>query len=180
MSASTRLPSRRHAARVGGSNLAWTQGPNIADFTTFIYSVVKIPQSVLPPSDPTIGYAYAVAFEIVNPAIGTASAILYSQAVYNLGVSNIINFAQDQPGAPDVEGSNPPQPYFANLRTQWKINNFVAGEVSSSSDEGTSQSLEVPEWVKKMSLAELQYVKDPYGRQYLAIAQRYGTLWGLT
>jgi hypothetical protein len=37
-----------------------------------------------------------------------------------------------------------------------------------------------PEAMKTFTLANLQNLKTPWGREYLAIAQRAGTTWGLT
>ena len=34
--------------------------------------------------------------------------------------------------------------------------------------------------MKDFTLANLQNLKTPYGRQYLAWAQAYGPLWGLS
>jgi len=52
--------------------------------------------------------------------------------------------------------------------------------VGASEDEATSQTLLTPEAMKGLTLADLQNLKTPWGRQYLAFAQSYGTLWGIT
>ena len=135
-------------------------------------------------ASPVIAIAFQVALEIVNPALALvgapyiypqpggvpAQSMLYTFAVYNLAGSNLINYAQD----------TPPSTYFTDLRATLKIGNFVPGVISSSSDEGTSQSLLNPEVMKNLLFADLVYLKDPYGRQYLAIAARFGSLWGFT
>ncbi|MGK4402076.1 hypothetical protein ACSMFV_23465, partial [Citrobacter portucalensis] len=89
--------------------------------------------------------------------------VLYSQAVYNLAAS-LINFG--------------PEDVFGPVREKLGINNFTAGVISASADESTSQTRVVSDALKNLSLADLQQLKDPYGRWYLAIAQQYGDLWG--
>jgi hypothetical protein len=37
-----------------------------------------------------------------------------------------------------------------------------------------------PDFVKTLTLANLQQLKTPWGRQYLAYAQSAGPLWGLS
>jgi|APCry1669192062_1035393.scaffolds.fasta_scaffold00554_4 hypothetical protein len=152
--------------------------PTVTGFQSFIYNVMGIDPLVLPSDSPVIGWAFQVAMMIVSPdlaivatANGTTPATsLYELAVYNLAGDNLVNYAQDQAG----------RTYFADLRASLKINAFAAGVVTSASDAGTSDSLAVPESLKNLTLSDLQNLKTPWGRAYLAIAQRYGTLWGLT
>ena len=170
-------------------------GPTLAGFITFIRQVMGIDTTILPDADTVIPMALAVAMAIVNPALKAVSlptidsggaAIssgpsIYTLAVYNLGGDNIINYAHDQPGAADVVGSDPPMPFFAWTRKQWNINGFVSGVIQSAGDEGTSESMVVQEAAKNFTLANLQQLKTPYGRQYLAFAQSYGpSTWGIT
>jgi len=129
-----------------------------------------VPMSALPDDSPAIGYAYEVAIAIVSQQLNLANPLIYTLAVYNLGGDNLINWA------PDV----PPSTYFADLRTKFGCLSFVAGTISSASDEGTSESIDVVENLKNLTLSDLQSLKTPYGRQYLAFAMRIGTLWGLT
>jgi hypothetical protein len=90
--------------------------------------------------------------------------------VYNLGGDMLINWTPDQPG----------QVYFANLRTSFGTNNWAPGVVTSTSDGGTSTSLTNPEFMKEFTMANLQNLKTPYGRQYLAWAQSTGSIWGMS
>jgi hypothetical protein len=161
--------------------------PTLAGFQAFITGVMNIKPTDLPPTSPTIQMAFAVALAIVNPALrcspipsadaagvplsaGGATSTMYDLAVYNLAGSNLLNFAQDQPG----------RRYFARLRKKLNITGFVSGVVQSSGDEGTNVSLVVQDAAKAFTLANLQQLKDPYGRQYLAIAQSYGpATWGM-
>ncbi len=171
--------------------------PTLAGFITFIRDIMGITTTVLPDNSPVIGMAFAVALAIVNPALrcvripqaDSTGAVLnagglsiYSLAVNNLAADNLINYAQDLPGATPVEGSNPPLPFFAWTRAQWNINGFVSGVISGSADEGTSQSLVVQEAAKAFTLKDLQNLKTPYGRTYLGYAQSYGPTgpWGIS
>jgi hypothetical protein len=125
---------------------------------------------VLPDASTDIDTALALSLEIVYLGILDASPLYYDQAVYNLATSNLIELAQDQTG----------QTFFSALRTKFNILNFVPGLISSTADENTSESLLNPEFMKKLTIADLQYLKTPYGRAYLAIAQRIGSVWGMT
>lgn len=163
--------------------------PTVAGFLTFIRTVMGISSTILPDDDPVIPYAFEVARALVNPALacvtspsidGPPSISIYNLAVYNLAGSNLLSYAQDQPGAPNVKGSKPPAPYFQNLRKVWNINGFVPGVIQSSSDEATSMSLVVLEAAKNFTLSNLQNMKNPYGRQYEAFSQDYGSIWGIS
>jgi hypothetical protein len=125
--------------------------------------------------------AYQVALTIVNPQLCAVPTItqpgmtprpsIYALAVYNLAGSNVINFAPDQDG----------RTYFQAARERLGIGKFTPGVVSGTSDNGTATSLLNPEFMKNLTLANLQNLKDEYGRQYLMFAQLAGpTIWGLT
>lgn len=154
-----------------------------------------ISTSVLPDSSMWLKFALANAMALCNPALCVITLPLtdaagvsisdgrtiYTEAVYNLGADNLINYAQDPPNAPPVAGSEPPTPYFAYARRQWNINGFVSGVIQSASDESTSESMVVMEAAKNFTLGNLQNLKTPWGRTYLALAQSYGpNVWGLT
>ncbi len=171
--------------------------PTLAGFQSFMLNVMGITTELLPPTAPVVEMAYDIAIDIVNLQIAIASPDIYTLAVYNLAGSNIVNYAQDQiyasqsaapPGStllPDntvlyMRSSNGVGlPYFAFLRQQWNILGFAGGVVQSSSDVSTSESMVIQEAAKDFTLADIQYLKDPFGRHYLALAQRYGTLWGM-
>ncbi len=163
--------------------------PSLAGFLAFVRGQMRITTDVLPDGSPVIGLALAVSLAIVNTAFkavgscapalpGVPAVSIYTLMVYNLAGSNLINYAQDLPDAPPVEGSK--LPFFQNLREKFDTNGFVSGVIQSSSDNGTGNSMVVQEAAKNFTLADLQYLKDPWGRQYLAFAQRFGTLWGIT
>lgn len=167
-----------------------TSQPTLAGFQNFITSVMGISTTILPSNSPVIGMAFAVALSIVNQALvnvcvpqfdstgaqlNSGGLSIYALCVYNLAGSNLLAYAQDQNGAPVVEGSGDPGlPFFQWTRKQFNINGFTSGVVQASSDDGTSVSLVVQEAAKMFTLANLQALKDPYGRQYLALAQSYG------
>jgi hypothetical protein len=160
--------------------------PTLAGFLSFIRNGMGITTTVLPDNSVWITYAFNVAMALVNQALSAVVVdpvtgdTIYSLAVYNLAASNLLNYAQDLTGAANVAGSDPPAPFFQYTRSKWNISSFVSGVVQSTSDEGTSMSLVVPEQLQQLTLANLQQLKDPFGRQYLAFAQDYGTLWGLS
>ena len=148
--------------------------PTLAGFLAFVRSQMGVPASALPDDSAYLVWAYDVALELVNQNLQCASPTIYMLAVYNCAASNLLAFAQDVPQDPPVTLG-----YFAALRKQFNMNAFTL-PVSSGSDEGTSTSYVVPEFLSSLSLADLGYLTNPYGRQYLAFAQRYGTVWGLS
>lgn len=144
--------------------------PTLAGFQDFVTNQMQVPTTALPVGSQALTDAYCVAMEIANDVMAMVAPTIYTLMVYNLAGDALVNFAIDIP----------PSTYFAGLRSQFNINSQVNGIVSASSDEGTSQSLMLPDLFKEMTLADLNYLKTPWGRQYLAFAQRYGTAWGLS
>ena len=154
--------------------------PNLADFTTFVYSATQtptgapIPTSALPTNSPYIGYAYNVALALAYQGLQFIAPGIYVLAVYNLGLDRLINFAPDQTG----------QTYFATLRssppTGYGINNFVPGVVTAASDVSTSSTLTAPGFMQHLTLSDLQRLKTPFGLTYLSFVQDMGTLWGMS
>jgi hypothetical protein len=141
-----------------------------AGFLAFVRTQMQITTNDLPDNSPYVPAAYAAALEVVNQQIQQVSPLFYDLAVYNLGGSNIVNYAQDYGGSS----------FFAKLREKWNINAWAAGVVQSTSDVSTSTGLLIPKFGEGLTLADLQHLKDPWGRAYLQIAQRYGPLVGLT
>jgi hypothetical protein len=145
--------------------------PNQADYLTFLRNTVGITATALPDDNPAIATSLPLAQETVNPAIQLVSGLLYTQAVYNLATDTLFNIAQD----------TAPSTYFEERRKRWNIYGFVAGVVSTASDNGTGDGLVVPESLSYLTLADLQNLKTPWGRAYLAIAQKWGPdLFGIT
>jgi hypothetical protein len=156
--------------------------PTLAGFLTFVRDVMGITTAQLPDNSPWLALSYCLAKEIVNEAILIASPLLYQQAVYNLAGSNLLNFTQDQlPIVPYPANSDSTVGFFAYTRKLYNMLGFVSGIIQAAADESTSESMVVPEQFKDFTVANLQQLKDPYGRAYLGIAQAYGpSLWGLT
>ncbi|OYV61588.1 MAG: hypothetical protein B7Z69_00555 [Actinobacteria bacterium 21-73-9] len=98
------------------------------------------------------------------------SPLMFQQAVYNLAGDVLLNIAQDQAD----------RGFFSEYRDRLGLNDFVPGMIGSASDTGTSQALANPDWVRTLTLGNLQNLKTPYGRAYLAIAQNYGTWFAMS
>jgi len=136
----------------------------------------------LPDNSPWIPLCFCLAKDLVFIEILAASPLFYQQAVYNLAASNLLNFAQDPvptvvypPGDPAGLG------FFAYTRKTYNMLGFVSGVIQAAADESTSESMVVPDAFKDFTVANLQQLKDPYGRFYLGVAQSYGpAVWGLT
>lgn len=70
--------------------------------------------------------------------------------------------------------------YFAQLRTKFNLGIFAPGVVASASDVSTSTGLLNQDFMKGLTLEDLQLLKTPWGRAYMAIAQKIGpTIWGV-
>jgi len=142
----------------------------IATFITFIRDIMGVNDTVLPDDSPFITYSLTGAVNIVNLQIKTLSPFLYEMALNNLAADNLVNWAQDSTGST----------FWADLRKSFGVNNFAAGVVQSANDNSTGMSALVPDFFKGLTMGNLQSLKTPYGRQYLAIVQDWGPLWGLS
>jgi hypothetical protein len=144
------------------------QSPNIADFTTF-----AIGEGVPSGDLPTTGIQWAqwalnmALDQTLGDEMGSVSSAYpqaYVLAVYNCAMHNLVKIGQDVS----------PLTYFTDTREAFKLSSFLGGVVLASGDETTSQTLAVPESLKQMTLRDLDYVKTPWGRQYLEFSQMYG------
>lgn len=145
--------------------------PTLAGFSEFVYSTMGIDPLNLPTNSPVIGMAYDISLAIVNTDLAVLAGSLYALAVYNLAGSILLNTAPDQAG----------RTYFFDLRKSLDLTKWQAGLVSSTSDSSTSTSLLNPEFMQTLTLANLQQLKDPYGRAYLALAQLAGSsIYGIS
>ena len=159
--------------------------PTIAGFQAFLTNIVGVPSVALPSDSPVITYAFDFALSTVNLQLSAAwsppgSWTPYQIAVYNLAADIMINWAQDPTDEPIYNQGPPPLQYFAWLRAQYCVNQFVAGVVQSTSDEGTSTSLVVSKAFDGLTINQLTNLRTPYGRAYLGLAQTVGTLWGIS
>lgn len=161
-------------------------GPTLTGYLAFLRDVAGIPVPALPDNAPVIPISLSVSLGIVNmqlqcvgyvptailaqAGLPTNGPTIYDLACYNLATDRLINFAPDQSGST----------FFADLRSSFSINTFVAGVIASTFDQGTGQTMVVPDAMKGLTLSDLQRLKTPYGRQYLEFAQAAGDLWGIT
>ncbi len=159
--------------------------PTLAGFIDFIRNVMQINSTVLPDASPTIPFALSVSLATVNTAlcgagytpgvVGVPAVSIYTFAVYNLAGDRVVNYAPDNGSL-----SPPDNTYFANLRDTLKINAFISGVIQSAGDESTNESMIVQKAAENFTLGDLQNLKTPWGRTYLALAQDYGEIIGLT
>lgn len=131
--------------------------------------------------------AAALPSNLVNGAAFATVVAGTTPAGYSGGVAGTVTSGNtftypltSNPGAETVPGTYL-STFFASLRDQWNIDTVSTGVVSESHDESTGSSFLVPDQMKSFTLADLQNLKTPYGRAYMAFAQKYGqTIWGLT
>jgi hypothetical protein len=113
-----------------------------------------------------------------NSQPGPAQTTLGTQIVVT-GATTFVYSIAANPGALAQAGTASGL-FFANLRQRFNCSGFVPGVISASNDETTGQSILNPDFMKTLTLGNLQNLKTPYGRQYLALAQDYGQVWGLS
>lgn len=139
---------------------------SLSGFIGFVRTDMGIDATQVPDNSPSISMAYGGAVEWVNQDIEMVMPQFYAVAVYNLAASFLVNFGTES--------------VFAETRDKLKLNDFTAGVITGASDNATSAQRLVPDFFKDLSLADLQMLKDPWGRRYLMIAQQFGSLWGLS
>jgi hypothetical protein len=144
--------------------------PNVADLTTFLRDVVKVPVDALPDGSQYIAWALSYAQELTVHALRRVGSDYYVFAVYSLATSFLLNWCPDQPD----------QTFFADQQRQLGLTTFVGGVVQSTADQATSDSLLSPEFLSGLTIQQLQALKDPYGRQWLAMQQDMGNVWGIS
>lgn len=139
---------------------------SLSGFIDFVLTDMGINATQVPDDSPSISLAYGGAVEWVNQDIEMVMPQFYAVAVYNLAASFLVNYGTES--------------VFAETRDKLKLNDFTAGVITGASDNATSAQRLVPDFFKDLSLADLQMLKDPWGRRYLMIAQQFGSLWGLS
>lgn len=118
---------------------------------------------------PWIGYAFN-ASKNLTLVVSTVAAQDYVNVVY-CGAAHTQLFI-----TPDL----PNQQWFANARTNFKMLAPVNGLVTQASDQGTSSTTVVPDTMKRLNFADLQFITTPWGRLWLGWGQDYGTPWGIS
>lgn len=151
--------------------MAWTDpnSPNLADFTSFVTDSMAIPVSALPTNSVWIGYAFNQAMDLVfgPPWI---SGLSYTLAVYNCAGHLLLFITPDQTG----------QTYFADARAQFDLLSFRPGAIDASGDQGTNSAFATPEQLRSLTVGDLDFLKTPWGRAYLAYAMDFGPIGGIT
>lgn len=150
--------------------MAWANpsAPNLPDFTLFVANNMGIATAVLPTDSPFIGYAFNRALAL---AINVCGGIDYTLAVYNCAGHILVKTAPDQNGRADL----------ATLREKLGLAKFAAGVVAATSDQSTATTLAVPEALSQLTIGDLDFLRTPWGRDYLAHAQDFGpSVWGLS
>lgn len=130
--------------------------------------VITIDTIDIPDDDSVIDSCYAIASEICYDFASLGFDTLYEMAFYNLAFESLVGLSNSEP----IEA----------IRCIYQYNSLATGLVASASDVSTSTSLTIPAHLSEMSLLELGYLKTPWGRQYLKIAQQFRTLsaWGVS
>src|SRR5579864_6289087 len=105
--------------------------PNLADYTLFVFNVMGISSTYLPPSSPFITYAYNRAINIVLN-VQVALGAEYTLAVYNCAAHMQLKIT------PDQEVNGVAYTYFAGKRQEYNLLTPSFGVVLSSGDNGTS------------------------------------------
>jgi len=141
-----------------------------AGFLAFIRSSMGITAAVLPDASSDIDNALNLALSIVYQPVQRFSPSIYDIMAYHLAGHNLVEMATDQQNIT----------FFAELRKQFNINGFVPGVITSASDNGTSTGTQAPEFMLTLTMADLQYIKTPWGRSYMTYAQRAGVIWGVS
>lgn len=161
--------------------------PTIAGYIAFIRNNMGITTDQLPDDSMFIPLTYNVALQLVNlllkvPSLGVVydktQPSIYTLCVYNLAGDRLLNWAQDPVDAPIYKND---LPYFAYVRDGLNLTGLKTGVIQSTNDLSTGGSYVVPEFFKNLTLADLSYLKTPYGQTYLMFAQDYGpTDWGIS
>lgn len=91
------------------------------------------------------------------------------------------NLASNPGTATLLAGAAVQQTLFATARQKFRLGQFFPGMVSTSSDVSTSVGLENPDFMRGLTIENLQLMSTPFGRAYMAIAQKAGpAVWGVS
>ncbi|WP_244097479.1 hypothetical protein [Burkholderia cenocepacia] len=140
-----------------------------AGYLQFLRDVVGVPVAALPDDSMSVTLSYQVGTELVPRGFACASATIYEIMAYSAATSFLLNNTPDQPG----------QSWFDDIRSKFGLLEGFNGIIQSAADQGTSAAAVVPDWVKRATLQDLQWMKDPWGRQLLAYLQMQGSMWSL-
>jgi hypothetical protein len=162
--------------------------PTLAGFQEWLTLAMQVPSAAMP-SSYLVELAYYTALGTVNRKLLVVPWD-YQRAVYNLGGDRLVNVAQDPNPLPDGYPLAPgpinnkltglPLPYWAGLQQAFDVFVFTTGVVIAGGDETTNQTLTELDQYRGYTLDNLANLKTPWGREYLAIASKVGSLWGVT
>ncbi|WP_233633076.1 hypothetical protein [Burkholderia seminalis] len=138
-------------------------------YLQFLRGIVGVPVAALPDDSPSIALSFQIGLALTPGGFQCASGLVYEQMVYSAATSFLITNTPDQTG----------QTWFSDLRSEYGLLEGFNGIIQSAADQGTSAAAVVPEWVKRATLQELQWMKDPWGRQFLGFLQMMGSMWSL-
>lgn len=113
---------------------------------------------------PYLAWAFIGALGVTLVPPSNMLPVLYVMAVYNYGMHKLLKIAQDQSG----------QTFFSDQRALFKLFSFKAGPVGASADQATSQTLVTPDFLKGLTMGDLDLLLTPWGREYLDYSQQYG------
>jgi hypothetical protein len=113
---------------------------------------------------PYLAWAFAAAMAITLEPPACMPPIEYVMAVYNYGMHKLLKIGQDQGG----------QTFFQTQRANFNLMSFKAGPVGASADNGTSDTLVTPDFLKGLTMGDLDLLLTPWGREYLDYSQAYG------
>lgn len=161
-----------YAAFQSGAELLQTAIPIAIGTNTTIASLVTGTAS--PPTTNTSGslfpeYALDRALNLVIQA-PTIAGNDYTVACYNCAGHILLGILPAQEGTPIIPEVRKKLGFYSG--------NF--GIVESAADQGTSDSLAVPDALKQLTIGDLQFTQSVWGRAYLAFNQDFGSVFGLT
>lgn len=113
---------------------------------------------------PYLAWAFIGALGVTLVPPSNMLPVLYVMAVYNYGMHKLLKIAQDKSG----------QTFFSDQRALFKLFSFKAGPVGASADQATSQTLVTPDFLKGLTMGDLDLLLTPWGREYLDYSQAYG------
>lgn len=138
-------------------------------YLQFLRGSVGVPVDALPDDSVFITLSYEIGIALTPCGFACASSTLYELMVYSCASSFLLNNTPDQPA----------QTYFSDLREKYGLLDSFNGIITAAGDQGTNAAAVVPDWVKRATLQELQWMKDPFGRQFLGFLQMAGSNWAL-
>jgi hypothetical protein len=142
-----------------------------AGFVAFIRSarivlpsrvIVTVDATALPDNSTDITNSFDYALARVAQIIETLNPIDYGRAVYNLAMHDLI--------------FNSNAAIFDEVKLALNLAFQKTGFVQSTSDEGTSTSMALADYLTKQNAAMMELSKTQYGIQYIAIISLYSPL----